>query len=62
MWGTYDTFAFRLELNFLTVSFIQDVGTYCYVLRLILFIPYARPSDTCGAEKTVFDDMLSCMT
>lgn len=25
----YDTIAFRLELNLLTVSFIQDAGTYC---------------------------------
>lgn len=32
------------------------------VLLLILFIPYAWCSDTCGAEETVFDDMLSCMT
>lgn len=28
--GIHDTIAFRLELNLLTVSFIQDAGTYCY--------------------------------
>lgn len=27
--GISDTIAFRLELNLLTVSFIQDAGTYC---------------------------------
>lgn len=52
--GIHDSIAFRLELNFLTVSFIRDADIYCY-------------SDTFDPIHSIwsveaFDDMISCMT